>query len=106
MLRLIVFVLAVFIGGVQAKDYLSVCAIFQDEAPYLREWIEYHRLMGAEHFYLYDNDSHDEFLEVLQPYINKRIVTLIDWPSSRDEEWVSHQILAYNHFVETVKNKT
>ena len=26
--------------------YLSICAIFKDEAPYLPEWIEFHRLVG------------------------------------------------------------
>lgn len=31
--------------------YLAVCAIFRDEAPYLAEWIEFHRLVGVEHFY-------------------------------------------------------
>ncbi|KIC71464.1 hypothetical protein DB44_DM00010, partial [Candidatus Protochlamydia amoebophila] len=29
---------------------LSVCAIFKNEAPYLKEWIEYHRLIGVKHF--------------------------------------------------------
>lgn len=105
-LRSILFVLMLFFSGVQAKEYLSVCAIFQDEAPYLREWIEYHRLMGAEHFYLYDNNSQDEFLEVLQPYMDKKLVTLIDWPSSREEDWIPHQILAYNDCIEKVKKKT
>lgn len=106
MLRSMFLVLMVFFSNLHAKDYLSVCAIFQDEAPYLKEWIEYHRLMGAEHFYLYDNDSHDEYLEVLLPYINKKIVTLIYWPSSREEDWTSHQIRAYNDCVAKVKNKT
>jgi len=27
------------------RYYLSVCAIFQNEAPYLKEWIEYLRLI-------------------------------------------------------------
>jgi hypothetical protein len=31
---------------------LAITAIFQNEAPYLKEWIEFHLLMGAEHFYL------------------------------------------------------
>jgi hypothetical protein len=35
--------------------YLSICAIFRHEAPYLREWIEFHKLIGAERFFLYDN---------------------------------------------------
>ena len=39
--------------------YLSIWALYQDEAPYMREWIEFHRLMGVEHFFLYDHDSAD-----------------------------------------------
>ena len=27
---------------------LSVCAIFRNEAPYLREWIEFHRIIGVD----------------------------------------------------------
>ena len=54
--------------------HLSICSIFKDEAPYLKEWIEYHILAGVERFYLYDNDSTDNPLEILQPYIDKGIV--------------------------------
>lgn len=54
--------------------YLSICSIFKDEAPYLKEWIEYHLLAGVERFYLYDNDSTDNPLEILQPYIDKGTV--------------------------------
>ena len=39
------------------QAYLAVCAIYRDEAPYLREWIEFHRLVGVERFFLYDNRS-------------------------------------------------
>ena len=42
---------------------LSVCAIFKDEASYLKEWIEYHKLVGVQHFYLYENENEsDDFL--------------------------------------------
>ncbi|QJX01323.1 glycosyltransferase family 92 protein [Frigoriglobus tundricola] len=37
--------------------YLSVCAIVRNEARYLPEWVEFHRLVGVEHFYVYDDDS-------------------------------------------------
>lgn len=89
-----------------ASDFLSVCAIFQDEALYLREWIEYHRLIGVSKFYLYNNNSTDQFQEVLKPYIKKNIVTLIDWPSPPDQDWTPHQIKAYNHCIQKVKKKT
>jgi hypothetical protein len=60
--------------------YLSIGAIYRNEGPYMREWIEFHRLVGVERFFLYDNGSTDEHLEVLQPYIEDGSVTLHDWP--------------------------
>jgi Glycosyltransferase family 92 len=85
---------------------ISVCAIFQNEAPYLKEWIEYHRMLGAQHFYLYNNSSNDNYLDVLSYYIDNKIVTLIDWPSPLDKDWTPHQIKAYNDCIEKVKNIT
>jgi hypothetical protein len=59
---------------------LVIGSMFKNEAPYLKEWIEYHRLIGVEHFYLYDNESTDNFREVLAPYIEEGVVDLISWP--------------------------
>ena len=59
---------------------LAVVAIFKDEGKYLREWIDYHLLAGVEHFYLYNNDSSDDYAEVLAPYVENNLVTLTDWP--------------------------
>lgn len=57
----------------------AVCAIFQNEAPYLKEWIEYYKMLGAEHFYLYNNYSEDHYEAVLQPYLDEGTVELFDW---------------------------
>lgn len=62
------------------KYNVSLCAIFKDEAANLTEWIEYHKIVGVEHFYLYNNFSCDDYCKVLEPYIEKGLVTLIDWP--------------------------
>ncbi|MBE8953783.1 MAG: glycosyltransferase family 92 protein [Quinella sp. 1Q7] len=59
---------------------LAVTAIFKNEAPYLAEWLDYHLLAGAEHFYLYNNDSSDNYAQVLAPYVAANLVTLIDLP--------------------------
>lgn len=56
------------------KVYLSIVAILKNEAPYIKEWIEYHKIVGVERFYLYDNDSTDNVREVLQSYIDSGIV--------------------------------
>jgi hypothetical protein len=73
--------------------YLAACAIYRDEAPYLAEWIEFHRLVGVERFYLYDNRSEDNHLEVLAPYVEEGIVVIHDWPMS----YVPGQTEAYHH---------
>ncbi len=64
----------------RAKPYLSICAIYRDEADYLAEWVEFHRLVGVERFLLYNNFSQDDHREVLAPYVEEGIVTVRDWP--------------------------
>ena len=56
----------------------SLVLIFKDEAPYLEEWIEFHLMLGVDHFYLYQNNSTDNYQEVLKPYIKDEKLTLID----------------------------
>lgn len=60
--------------------YLSVCAIFKDEAPYLAEWLTFYELIGVDHFYLYENGSTDRPGQVLQPWLDRGKVTLRAWP--------------------------
>lgn len=68
------------------KYDVVIGTIFQNDAPYLREWIEYHKLLGVQHFYLYNNNSTDNYREVLNEYVKKGVVDLIDWPS-KDNSW-------------------
>lgn len=62
------------------QAYLAVCAIYRNEARYLPEWLEFHRLVGVERFFLYNNRSTDDHLEVLAPYIEEGTVVWQDWP--------------------------
>ena len=65
----------------QDKKYnVAVCAIFKNEAPYLKEWIEFNHLVGVEHFYLYNNNSEDDYQSVLEEYVQSGLVTLIQFP--------------------------
>jgi hypothetical protein len=67
--------------------YLSACAIFRDEADYLQEWIEFHRLVGVERFFLYDNGSVDDWRTVLAPYTHDGTVRVRDWPARQYEAY-------------------
>jgi hypothetical protein len=60
--------------------YLGVGAIYRWEAHNLREWVAFHRLLGVERFFLYDNASEDEHLEALAPFIEDGSVTVHPWP--------------------------
>ncbi len=69
---------------------LAVVAIMKNETPYVKEWLDYHILAGVDHFYIYDNETTDNFKEVLQPYIDAGIVTYKFYPGA------GKQVRAYN----------
>ena len=89
----------------KAKNNLAICTIFKDCAPFLKEWIEFHRLIGVDHFFLFDNSSQDNPLAVLEEYLNQGIVTLINWPNKDEHLWkdqvfawvTTTQLPAYDH---------
>lgn len=82
------------------KYSISICAIFKNEAKFLNEWLEFHILVGIEHFYLYNNNSEDNYLAILTPYIQDGIVTLVNWPDNPG------QISAYNNWYHTFRDET
>lgn len=67
------------------KFYVSICAIFKNESIYIKEWIEYHKIIGINHFYLYNNFSSDNYKMILKPYIKEGLVTLIEWPFNQGQ---------------------
>jgi hypothetical protein len=69
--------------------------MFRDEARWLKEWLEYHLLIGVQHFYLYNNLSRDNYQEVLRPYVNRGDVELIEWPYVGRETFDTAQCDAY-----------
>jgi hypothetical protein len=60
--------------------------MYRDHAEYLREWIEFHRLVGVERFFLYDNESTDNHREVLAPYVDGGNVVVHEWPTPASVE--------------------
>jgi len=57
---------------------LSVGAMFKNEAHALKEWMEHYIFHGVDHFYLVNDDSTDNSVEILTPYIDKGLVTLFN----------------------------
>lgn len=76
------------------KKKLVVCAIFENEARYLPEWLAYHHVVGVEHFVLYDNGSTDDPALAIRGSPLAEHVTLIHWPQRPG------QVAAYRHFID------
>jgi|GEM_PF-626309 len=73
----------------------AIAGLFRDEAPYLREWIEYHWMAGADHFWLYNDRSQDGWEAALAPYIEEGLVEVADWPIPDILFYGPFQIAAY-----------
>jgi hypothetical protein len=57
---------------------MSVClvAIFKNESHILQEWITHYISQGIDKFFLIDNDSNDNYIEIVQPYITSGLAEL------------------------------
>ncbi len=98
---------------------LSIAAIMKNEGPYLKEWLDFHILVGVEKFYLYDNGSTDNTTEILKPYIERGIVDYTYFPGraqqspayydvigkhADDTRWMA--LIDLDEFLVPVKHKT
>jgi tetratricopeptide (TPR) repeat protein len=72
-------------------DYLSLCLIHKDENEYLEEWVRYHRLIGVERFYIYDNDSLVDPADHLRSYVEEGLVHILPVHGK------AQQMTAYDH---------
>lgn len=87
-------------GRNEKKYYVSICAIFKDEKKNLEEWIRFNIACGVDHIYMYDNNSSDDYLDILSEYIESGYVDLIRWPENHS------QMKAYHHCFESRKNES
>lgn len=83
-MHFILFLLFLLYSSFSWGYEFAIATLFRNSAPYLKEWIEYHKLAGVDHFYLYDNGSSDDFLEILSPYIEEGLVELFDYSPAED----------------------
>lgn len=72
---------AIVFNARRPRGRFAVTTLMKDEGRFLVEWIEYYRVIGADHFYIYDNRSASRtaIRRLLAPYIDCGQVTLLDW---------------------------
>jgi len=103
----------------QPQYYLAICAIAKNEGAYFPEWIEWHKNLGVEKFYIYDNESTDSTKEVLAPYIKSGLVDYTFFPGQKrqipaydaclekhrlDAHWIA--VIDLDEFIVPKKDKT
>ena len=88
-----------------SEVFLAIACVSKNEGPYLREWIEYHKIVGVERFYFYDNESDDNTKEVLEPYIKDGTVVYHFLPNHPITKQF-RQIEAYNDAIFKYREKT
>lgn len=80
----------------QKKYNLSIGVMFKNEAHIMDEWVKHYLRIGADHLYMINHWSNDNYMDILSSYINEKKVTLFN---SKHEMKRYGQINAYNKLI-------
>jgi hypothetical protein len=84
------------------RNTAALCAIMKNEGAYILEWVAFHRLIGFNEIFIYDNDSTDNTRDLLARLKAANIVNSIAWPSVVG---VAPQRSAYGDVLPRVKSE-
>lgn len=85
---------------------IAVGSMFRNNAPYLKEWIEYHLMIGVDRFYLADDRSTDNWKEILDPYITRGIVIITHTWLEETSSWAGRQMNTFYEIAAKYKDST
>ncbi|MEN8837014.1 MAG: glycosyltransferase family 2 protein [Celeribacter marinus] len=71
-----------------SNDQILVLTSMKNEAPFILEWIAYHKAIGVKHFLVYTNDCRDNTNEILDCLAELGLVTRVanPWNSSSNKK--------------------
>ncbi|CAF0930050.1 unnamed protein product [Didymodactylos carnosus] len=75
----------------EKKYYLCAATQILNQSLYLEDWLVYHKKLGIEYFFLYDNDSKDNTTSIAQSPTVNTYVQMLYWP------WIDSQPQAFVH---------
>ena len=67
-------------GAPTQDEKILVVTGMKNEAPFILEWIAYHKAIGVDHFLVYTNDCADPTNEILDRLVQIGVVTRLDNP--------------------------
>ena len=83
----------------QSGDKIAILAIAKNEAPYIKEWLDYHRNMGVDKFFIINNDDEDNdtMYNILEAENKaKNDIVQVNIPGAEELKKVGMQEGAYN----------
>jgi hypothetical protein len=82
------------------NEYLF-STIVKNEDEYIRQWIDFHLILGIQRFIIYDNNEEDTLSSLLCDYMIKNQVILIRWtyPYILKQSGLSGQTTQQNHSI-------
>ena len=86
------------------KYYLSIASIFKNESWGMKEWLDHYKFHGVDHIYLVNDFSTDDYMDILDPYIEDEFVTL--YHNDNPERYTGRQIDINNKFFKPIVNET
>jgi hypothetical protein len=67
------------IAETERRSLVACTSPLTNQGRFLPEWLEYHLLIGVEHFYVYVWDPDEELAKQLELYSSLGLVTVVDW---------------------------
>ena len=53
---------------------VTICVIVRNRVKLTIEWIQWHRILGVQYFYIYDDGSDEGLKEALRPFVEEGVV--------------------------------
>lgn len=78
---------------IMEEDKVMICCIGKEENPYIREFVEYYKNLGATNICLFDNNDveGERFEDVIGDYIDSGFVILKDYRGKKRCQWAAYE---------------
>lgn len=83
------------------NNYCAICLVCRDENQYLKEWVDYHLLIGFDHIQIWDNESKIPIKDTMKEYIDKGVVSVKE---KKGLQYIKRQTQCYNDSVKIYLN--
>ncbi|MBZ5762139.1 MULTISPECIES: glycosyltransferase family 92 protein [Rhizobium] len=82
---------------------IAIMACVKNEAVYIEEWIRFHRAVGVDHFYIYDDGSTDGTRALLSDLLPANALTIVPWIARMSDtasgQLLNGQTIAFAHAI-------